>query len=181
MQRIEKWADITIGYRTIDPSPETSRRQRETLAVRQLADAMIGPNTEIGHTPEGAPVLSDGRIISISHSIGHAAIALANSGRIGIDVETLRPQLQKVAPRVLSDAELPVYGSSLESLLRAWTMKEAVYKAAGKAGLELASGIRLPENDTENPVVEADGQEYTCSFLNINTDTLLCVARQTDK
>ena len=93
MQRIEKWADVTIGYRTIDLIPETSRRQRETLAVRQLADAMISPDAEIGHTPEGAPVLSDGRIISISHSIGHAAIALADSGRIGIDVETLRPQL----------------------------------------------------------------------------------------
>ena len=59
-------------------------------------------------------------------------------------------------------------------------MKEAVYKAAGKAGLELASGIKLPENDTENPIVEADGQAYTCRFLNINADTLLCVARQTD-
>lgn len=127
-----------------EPANLTLRR-RERRAVEALIREAFGRDLPLGHSADGAPVLPVAASISISHCQGLAALAVGPEGaRIGIDIETLRPQLRRVAPKFLSEAEQRVYGANLEGLVAAWTLTEAAYKAAGIAGLRLTTDIRLP-------------------------------------
>lgn len=75
--------------------------------------------------------------VSLSHSGGWIAVAVCETGRIGIDVETRRDVPLALAQRCLSAAEMawleraePGVPRSLR-FLRLWTAKEAYVKATG--------------------------------------------------
>jgi phosphopantetheinyl transferase len=108
---------------------ETKARE----AVRSLIDAHVGAEVELTHDAHGAPLLVGSPLhISISHSRRFAAIALDADRRIGIDVEEARQeQLARVSSRFVRQDDCPL------PLLTLWTIKEAVYKAAGIPGLSL--------------------------------------------
>ncbi|MCM1096153.1 MAG: 4'-phosphopantetheinyl transferase superfamily protein, partial [Terasakiella sp.] len=92
----------------------------------------------------GAPVLEGSRLhISISHSARMAAVAIDPARRIGIDIEDLDRgrQIERVAPRVLSAAELESYTGRL---LEAWTLKEALYKIADDPGIDWRASLPIP-------------------------------------
>jgi len=75
--------------------------------------------------------------VSISHTTGWAAAALHRLRPVGIDLEPFRPQLTRVVPRVLSDAENDHAGGDLTRLAMYWCAKEALYKLYGKRQLSL--------------------------------------------
>lgn len=84
----------------------------------------------------GAPVVPAGLVGSISHKrdLAVAIAGLDDGWRLGIDLEQLGPRRIDVAPRVLTAAELTalasVTGGARElAVLRAFSLKEAVYKA----------------------------------------------------
>lgn len=144
MIETHSFGDITLMITGVERHEGDSRADAERRAVRRLVDHAFGCEAQIGHLPSGAPYIIGSDIsISLSHSRSHAAIALSPSHTVGVDVEEQRPQLARVAPRVLSDDELAQY-SSPELLLRAWTLKEALYKAALTPGLDFRRDIRLP-------------------------------------
>lgn len=106
----------------------------------------------IDHTGSGAPLLYEGdERISVTHTAHLLAVAtLAPTPGIdlehfnprtalGIDAEeTGRSQVLKVRPRFLSEAEqAAIPEDSVEENILAWTVKEAVYKAALQPGLDL--------------------------------------------
>jgi len=125
-------------------------REAERLAVADLVRNAIGEGVETGHRPDGSPTISvPGIEISVSHCATCAAIALSDR-HIGIDVETDRSQLVRVAPRVLSPAELEYYNNNL---VGAWTMKEALYKAALTPGLDFRRDICLPLDGSDMATV----------------------------
>ena len=101
--------------------------------VRRLIDTHVGSHIALDHDVHGAPLLVGSPLhISISHSRHFAAIALHPHLRIGIDIEEPRgEQLAKVKTRFVHPDDPPI------DLLTAWTIKEAVYKAAGIPGLSL--------------------------------------------
>ncbi|MDE7407917.1 MAG: 4'-phosphopantetheinyl transferase superfamily protein [Muribaculaceae bacterium] len=104
--------------------------------VRRIIET-ICPGCHMDHDSHGAPYLTDSAChISISHCTSHIAVTFHPTLRHGVDVELPRQQLLRIRPRFLSSAELRHY-TSLNDLLRAWTMKEAVYKAAAWPGLHL--------------------------------------------
>lgn len=123
------------------PLPAASTRREAELE----AERMLLPGLTIRHNADGAPsVEGSDEAISISHSRTHIAIAIGGAAPLGIDIETPRAQLRAVAPRVLSADELRVYGTTTDGLLRAWTLKEALYKAALTPGPDFRRDIRLP-------------------------------------
>lgn len=151
---------VTVVSRTIGHG--VTRREAETAAVAALACLIAGDEAAIGHHADGSPFIMgyDG-FISVSHSRLMAFIASHVALRIGIDAELPRRQLMNVASRFLAPCEQPHWRSQ-SALLRAWTIKEAVYKAAGVAGLPLAD-IRLPHPQAASDVpcaVIPDGRRF---------------------
>lgn len=123
-------------------APAQSRQRAAALkALRSLA----GAEASFAHRPDGSPlVVGSGLRVSVSHSAKMAAVVVDDMAAVGVDIEEPRTaQLRRVAPRVLSEAEAAAYASD-EGLLRAWTLKEALYKAAGVAGADWRSDIALP-------------------------------------
>lgn len=107
-------------------------------AVAAIVRRRFGAGARIVHDADGAPILigAEGRI-SVSHSRNFAAVAWHGNRRIGVDIEEPRPeQLNRIAARFLSADELTQWS---EDLLTAWTIKEAVFKAAGERDLPMGS------------------------------------------
>ena len=120
------------------------RRRAECEAVGRLVRRVFGDEAVLSHRSDGAPFIEGfGGYISISHGAGLAVLAVSALRPIGVDVECWRDSLLTVAPRVLDEAELQACGDDRMALLRAWTAKEAIFKAAGVEGLTLPE-IRLP-------------------------------------
>lgn len=159
--------NVKIAIVPIAPVEGQTRSERERLAVHAALNSLLdGEDFHYAHRPSGAPYL-EGRpelSISVSHSLTLAAVALAN-GPVGIDIEQPRPQLQRIARRFLSDHEQANFGESVEKLLRAWTAKEAIFKAAGKEGIDFARDIRLAED-----MSTATFKDDTTYCLNITSD-----------
>ena len=140
MKRVEA-EDVTILSAELVPGE--SRRESERATVAELLRSHYGREMTLGHTESGAPLLQDAdENISVSHSARRAVVTLSRRPGVGIDTETLRPQLERVKKKYLSAEEQRVY-RELHDLLWAWSAKEAVYKAALIPGLPLAEGIRL--------------------------------------
>lgn len=134
-----------------------SRRKAETEAVASLVREVFGPDAVVGHHSSGAPyIVGDETPVSVSHSRRTACLATGHDRPVGVDVEEAREQLRRVAHRILSPTELQTYGRSLNLLLRAWTMKEALYKAALIPGLDFRSEIMLPSDPEGNTAFVRD-------------------------
>lgn len=102
----------------------------------------------LGHHDSGAPFLkgegshAPATGISLSHCRSGACIALgAITQQFGIDIEDVSDKLARVAPKFINAREATFIGHDM--LLCAWTVKEAVYKAAGTPGLSLRDGIDI--------------------------------------
>lgn len=108
----------------------------------------------IEHNTAGAPFIPGKKLyISVSHSRSTAAVAVDATAPVGIDIEEPRyKQLERIASRVLSDAELAVYNNP-QRLLEAWTMKESLYKAVGGAAPDFIRDIELPLTAGQLPAV----------------------------
>lgn len=128
-----------------------SRRQAETTTAAELVKAIFGDGASISHFPSGAPCLSLPGVetiptISVSHSLSTLLLAVGRDRQsIGVDIETPRPNLERVARRFLRPEELGVHDTSLPALLRAWTAKEAAFKAIGVFGTMLADISLSPD------------------------------------
>lgn len=111
-----------------------SRRCRERNALHALL-AFALPHATMHHHASGAPYVNiDGVYISVSHSQNYAALAVASTP-IGIDIEEPRlAQLQRVVSRFMTKDDYEI----CPDLLRAWTAKESVFKAAAVDGAMLA-------------------------------------------
>lgn len=151
----------------VDVEPVAGKgRQAERAAVAIIASRNF-PGMHIEHDPDGAPRLSGaGQVhISISHGAGFAALSWGNEAH-GIDIEAPREQLTRVARKFVAPGE---EAGSLASLLRLWTAKEAVYKAARTPGLSLTDIIVSAD------MAAAGERRYRLHYFNLG-DSLLCAA-----
>lgn len=82
--------------------------------------------------------------ISISHSLNFTAVALSKN-IIGFDLQCYSDKIVRVSKRFLSMQELIKIKpfESIQSLTRAWTIKEAIYKAYGQKGIQFNRQIEI--------------------------------------
>lgn len=123
-----------------------TRHEIEQAAKMAIVAEVFGP-LEVCHRADGSPFIpGSGASISVSHCQTLVVLAVDRLGRnIGIDCETADrgAQLGRVASKFLSPTQSLAWGADEKHLLRAWTLKEAFYKAARIPGLPLAD-IPLP-------------------------------------
>ncbi len=144
---------------------EGSAREHERRAVKALVKEAFG-EAELAHADSGAPyIIGVAEHVSVSHGAGLAVLAVSDSA-VGVDIEAPRSQLERVAGKFMrADDEC-------ESLLHAWTAKEAVYKAAGCEGITVHD-ISVSVNTARIP----DGREFAVEYQVIG-EALLAVARE---
>ncbi len=117
-----------------------SRALGEAMLV-ELAAAYGHPGARADRDPEGRPLLRDAGehlYVSMSHHRAWVAVALAEAGPVGVDIEVIRDDLPAQAladrwfdgdeARFLAGVAAPEVATEY---LRLWTVKEAVGKALG--------------------------------------------------
>ena len=127
---------------------EKQRRERALIYTLLNHAGRNHKSFSLGHYDSGAPFLKgeDNQApvtgISLSHCRSGACIALgAITQPFGIDIEDVSDKLARVAPKFINAREATFIEHDM--LLSAWTVKEAVYKAAGTPGLSLRDGIDI--------------------------------------
>lgn len=120
-------------------------------------------------TPHGKPVLRAphaGLNVSLSHTRGMAAVAIAAGREVGVDVESvLRPRnAVNVAERYFAPEEAALLRAESDPLVQTelffaiWTLKEAVLKADGRG---LARGLdSFVVNLSPLAISSASGESY---------------------
>lgn len=172
---------IRIAFADIMPEEGVSRRDRETAAVRECL-ATLGIIDEIEHTEDGAPYFKKNRDlrISVSHSRLTAVVAVGEEkdGAFGIDIEEAgRNQLAKVASRFLSEDELAVAVKVENGLAKAWTAKEAIFKAISCRNVDFRRDIELVEDFTEGLFKVKNGR-FELGYENLDRNQIFCIASQ---
>lgn len=131
---------ILAGFRT-------AHRRREWLTVRRLL-AEFYPDTaapSIRYTLNGQPQLTDGSRISISHSGDYVTLCWSPDHRLGCDLESIRPQIQRLAGKFVGPREQTFLGEgpSLEALHLLWGAKESLFKLYGKGGVDFRKDLEV--------------------------------------
>jgi 4'-phosphopantetheinyl transferase EntD len=121
-------------------------RKREFLAVRLLLEKLLGQKSEISYNEHRKPQIKNKNLyISISHCSGLVVVLISNY-KVGIDVENIYRNTEKIAPRFLSEQEKHEIENTPElSLTRIiyWCAKETAFKIAEHPEIEFKTHIQI--------------------------------------
>jgi len=102
---------------------------------------------ELKKNENDVPIPFNGIHWSISHK-SKCVVAVLSKDRVGIDIEEIRPRVERLFSRTASDEEWTRIGDkNWNNFYRYWTAKEAVLKADGFGigGLPSCSVISVPD------------------------------------
>lgn len=166
--------DVKIYRRPLPATTRGARREAEREAVAQLIREAFGPEAKLTHDENGRPYLEGATDIhiSISHSAEECLLAVSNRP-VGIDIETPREQLQRIAAKFLTPAEYSRGPHDIGVLLRYWTAKEAVFKCSGMPSLVI-SEIELSP-DLSYATARTD--QYTITYI-VTPESVTAIAEK---
>lgn len=138
-------------------------RKKEFVATRYLRTELFG-KTPILYTEVGAPYLSNGEYISISHAKNVIGIASASSFQIGFDLEPFHEKVHRVKHKFLHASEFANFDTdNTHELIKIWSAKETLYKVSGKNGLLFSTNIIVEKIDASRwrGILRNDVEEKT--------------------
>ena len=129
---------------------ELQQHQSQFLASRKLI-SQVDSDLRVSYKDD-IPFLSDNRNISISHSDNVVTILISENEGIGIDVERINKKVHSIKSKFLNQKEINYLSGYEESrnLTRAWTAKEAIYKALRMPGIIFSENILIEEFNNES-------------------------------
>ena len=154
----------------------TKRQKKEWIASRLLLNEM-NPNYSISYNAFGAPELSNGRFISISHSKGLVAIIISQQ-QVGIDIEEISEKALRVSSKFVSTNNLKALTAEKATLI--WCCKEAVFKWHQKGEVDFIADIKLhPFESMEKGEIRAEfrNTQLILNYQKINNHYLVYVCK----
>jgi phosphopantetheinyl transferase len=121
------------------------KRRKEFVATRLLKHQLFGYQ-EIEYRIHGAPFINDCAYISVSHANNIVGIASNNKHEIGFDIECITDRTKNIFPKYLNDFEMELFDTrSAFDLTLAWSLKESMYKLAGRKLIDFKKDLLLLE------------------------------------
>jgi len=139
-----------------------SQLAREALRVSaERSQVRLG---ELLKGENGSPSPTSGAHWSLSHK-PECVAAVVSKGKVGIDIEEIRPRTESLFSYVACDEEWQLQDKSWDTFFRYWTAKEATLKAIGIGivGLKACHVISVP--DENNIVLDYDGHFFVVEQL----------------
>lgn len=119
------------------------KRQQEFVATRYLKHEIFGYD-EIKYLNHGAPFLEQEGYISISHAQNLVGIANNKDFAVGFDIEAIHSKVLKIYNKFLTPKEQSFFSlQSAEELITSWSMKETLYKLAGRKLIDFKKDLVL--------------------------------------
>lgn len=159
------------------------RRRREFMATRILRHRTVGYQ-HIHYDPHGAPYIEDEGFISISHSTNQVGLAINSDFKIGLDLESIRPNVRTIMHKFLSENEKVQFNTEdIIEVCKVWSAKEALYKLAGRKKIHFKSELLLDResdtlwngtiiNDDHDISVKLNIFEHNNTIVSINTEAI---------
>ena len=120
-------------------------RKKQWLAYRLLIRTLLKPDDfPVEYDQSGKPFLAGSDFhISVTHTEDLAAVIISRHARVGIDIEKIKPRIEKVRDKFLNPEESASIGQEreLEQLTLTWCAKEALYQLYGKRDLDFRDHI----------------------------------------
>jgi phosphopantetheinyl transferase len=122
-------------------------RKQEFVATRILRHEIFG-HQHIHYRIHGAPFIENEGFISISHSKNCVGIAINSNHEIGLDLEYKRVNIKKIQHKFISEKEGEIFDcNSTSEVTKIWSSKEALYKLAGRKGIDFKTELQLSKKD----------------------------------
>ena len=136
---------------------KNEKRRLEFYAVRFIRNQKNIPFS-IAYSPIGAPYLVGSPMhVGISHSNDLVGLALAPF-KIGLDIELISDRILSIKNRFTTSQEVALFSyTEAVNLTIIWTIKEVLYKLAGRLEINLTSELMI--NSVE-------GDMANCLFLS---------------
>ena len=159
--------EITENYETLFSGIELdfkskqmlSQKKSEThknqfLAVRYLLKYLSIDLLNLNYNSLGNPFFENNYKISISHSGLYVAVIISDTA-VGIDIETINDRVLKIKSKYLeTELNYPLELNTQTSLIY-WNIKESVFKAVDKPGIDFKKNILVPPLDMKKNVVRS--------------------------
>ncbi len=111
---------------------KSNKRHKEWICIRLLLQ-QVAPKTNIRYNKHGAPTLSDGRAISISHSNDYCAFLISNH-IAALDLEIVNTKADRLKEKFIKKEEEKLI-TNTESSTLLWCAKECLFKIHQKGNL----------------------------------------------
>ncbi|MDX9725407.1 MAG: 4'-phosphopantetheinyl transferase superfamily protein [Bacteroidales bacterium] len=124
----------------------STSRKLEFLSVRALLAELLGREARIVYNKNNKPFLKDGSMfISISHSNKLTAILLSSDEKVGIDLEYMRTNINRIAFKFINRNEKVTRKQEDRRyhLYVHWCAKEALYKICDKEGISIKKNLTI--------------------------------------
>lgn len=137
----------------------------------------LEPNQQISYNSNGAPEISNGKHISISHSKNLVAIIISDK-KIGLDIEYISEKPLKLSPKFITNNSHQDLTKEKATLI--WCCKEAVFKWHQKGSIDFKKDILIsPFIMKENGKIETrfNKTKHTLHYTKIDTHFLVYVCK----
>lgn len=148
---------------------KNEKRRMEFCAIRFIRNQKNIPFS-IAYNPIGAPYLAGCPVnVGISHSNDLVGLALAPF-KIGLDIELISDRILGIKNRFTTSQEMALFSyTEVINLTIIWTIKEVLYKLAGRLEINLTSELMI--NSVE-------GATANCLFLSVEGWRIVAVKFQ---
>jgi phosphopantetheinyl transferase len=122
-------------------------RKREFTATRILFRQLF-KGEDLKYTSNRSPYIDNKGFISISHNRHTTVIAHNLEFPVAVDIETIQEKACRLWPKFLSEAEVQDLDvSDPMEMSMAWSLKETLYKLAGRRGIIFKDQLQLKRLD----------------------------------
>ena len=128
--------------------------KNQFLTVRYLLKYLSIDLHNLHYDSLGKPYFENNSKISISHSGVYVAVIVSDTA-VGIDIETINDKILKIKSKYLeTELNYPLELNAETSLVY-WNIKESVFKAVEKPGVDFKKNILVPPLDIKKNVVKS--------------------------
>ena len=128
--------------------------KKQFLAIRKIFNLLFIDDEDLKYDKAGKPICSQNKRLSISHSGNYAAVIMSDHS-VGNDIETINDRILKIKSKYLeTELNYPLELNTQTSLIY-WNIKESVFKAVDKPGIDFKKNILVPPLDKKKNVVRS--------------------------
>ena len=129
-------------------------RKVESLSVRALLQQMLNSDARIVYRKHShKPYLEDGSYhISVSHSNMYTSILLGKNRRVGVDLEYMSHDIERLAHKFINEREKITDNKMIrrEHLYVHWCAKETLYKICDKTDINFQENLTIKPFDLDS-------------------------------
>ena len=118
--------------------------KKQFLAIRNILKQLSIDDQDIAYEQSGKPfIIGSQNNLSFSHS-GTYAAAILSDRDVGIDIEKMSDRMLKIKSKYLETELNYPFELTAETLLVYWNIKESIFKAIDKSGIDFKKNILVP-------------------------------------